>query len=465
MRWPAWTATTSPASARAQRLLEAAERAVDLREHDDHVRDRALVADLRGDRRHLLVRSAGAREVVVPEAHDGDGEARLLHDRPVEAGRLQRQCELARLDRLGPSEGGLRERLRGEALRLECDRAAIASRMRGALRELDHLGEPLPEPEERVPHPLLGERLDEGAGLGVLECLPIELRRPTKVLVVRRDPREPDEDLRALASRGCARELGHEERPGAVGVTRLVMRGRRLQAPLPLDGLVPRRQGRRTLEQQRSCAGGAAGERPRGRILEGIGDVVVRLEDRGGEMPGASLRILHELGESAVELRAAARVDRLVHARREQRMREPDAVVLELDDVGGDRRRQAAFGWDSRRLLDQADRGLGQRRCGAQELARLGRELQEPPVHELAQRIRDRQPGSCLDPRTRAPEAADDLQRVERVAAGCFVHLGEQRAGDRDLEVLLDDAVQRVEIERPDLDVVKGAAEAIGADP
>ena len=177
-------------------------------------------------------------------------------------------------------------------------------------------------------------------------------------------------------------------------------------------------------------------------------------------MSGAGLRILHELRESAVELRAAARIDRLVGARREQRMGEPDAVVLELDDVGGDRRSEAAIRRDSRRLFDQADRGLGQRRRGAQELSRLHRKLQQPTVHQLAQRIRNRQAGSRLDPcGARAAKTADDLERVERVTSGRFVHFGEQRAGDRDPELLLHDPVQRVEVERPDLDVVERAAE------
>ena len=93
------------------------------------------------------------------------------------------------------------------------------------------------------------------------------------------------------------------------------------------------------------------------------------------------------------------------------------------------------------------------RRGREQEVAALGRQREQAAVDEVVQRVRHGERLAGLDRDARAPEHADDLERVERVSARRLVHLREERARERDPEMLLDDVVQRRDVERADVDL------------
>ena len=97
---------------------------------------------------------------------------------------------------------------------------------------------------------------------------------------------------------------------------------------------------------------------------------------------------------------------------------------------------------------------------GKQVLATLRRKCQQSFVDERAQRLRQGQRLTRLDGDSRAAQHAHDLEGVERVPARRLVNLREQGTRQRDSEVLVDHAVQRAHLERPDVHV----AEAIGAE-
>ena len=151
-----------------------------------------------------------------------------------------------------------------------------------------------------------------------------------------------------------------------------------------------------------------------------------------------------------MDVRPAKGIGRLVRARREQRMREEDMGSVELDDACLERRPETGPAIDPRGLLGDRDRRVGVGRCGQQEVAALGREGEQPVVHEVVERLWHRERLPRLDRDTFPPKRADDLERVERVAAGRAVNLDEQRARKRDPEIALHDPVERRGIERAD---------------
>ena len=129
-------------------------------------------------------------------------------------------------------------------------------------------------------------------------------------------------------------------------------------------------------------------------------------------------------------------------------MREADPLAVELHDPCVESRSETGARAHTRGRLGERDRRMRVRGGGEEEVAALGREREQAGVDELVQRLRHRQRLTRLDRDARASEHPDDLERVERVSAGGAVHLGEKRAGQRDAEVVLDDVMQRTEIER-----------------
>jgi hypothetical protein len=82
-------------------------------------------------------------------------------------------------------------------------------------------------------------------------------------------------------------------------------------------------------------------------LLQCRRDGFVGLVDRRGQLPGARLRVLEQLGEPGVDLGTTKRISGLVDPRGEERMREPDSLALELDDTRFECRRQADTAYDS----------------------------------------------------------------------------------------------------------------------
>ena len=136
----------------------------------------------------------------------------------------------------------------------------------------------------------------------------------------------------------------------------------------------------------------------------------------GGEREVARplLAVAHDGGEAAVQVAARARAEPHVRRRREQRVREPQAVALGEQEPGVHRVVDRAR---PRRRLDQRERRIGERRDHGQHLLHLGRLRVEALLHETLQRVRNRQRAVRVERVGAAAERPRQLERVERVAA------------------------------------------------
>ena len=193
--------------------------------------------------------------------------------------------------------------------------------------------EPLAEPKQARGHTLVGDGKDLTITLRFVHGLEEELGR-LGLRMVRADAREPHERPCPLRARSqlCHRVAKLCFRAAASRPTR--SEGKR--RPLPCGG---RRQGDprvstrvRGLEGARPAAGHPAPGHavrpppvPPRRLR--------RLVDRRCQLPRSCFRILEQLGEPSVDLGTTKRISGLVDPRGEERMREPDALALELDDA------------------------------------------------------------------------------------------------------------------------------------
>jgi len=136
-------------------------------------------------------------------------------------------------------------------------------------------------------------------------------------------------------------------------------------------------------------------------------------------------------------------------------MSEPDPIGVELDDPSFERRGESDVALHAGRGLDDRHRRVRQRRCCEQVLATRGGKRAQTSVDESVQGLRHGQWLTGLDGDTRSTEHPHDLERVERVPAGRPVHLGEKWAWKRNAEAVVDDAVERADVERADLDLME----------
>lgn len=111
---------------------------------------------------------------------------------------------------------------------------------------------------------------------------------------------------------------------------------------------------------------------PRG-VLERRGNRVVRLVDRGGQLPGTRLRILEQLRKPSVHLGASERICRLVRAGGKERVGEVDTIAVELHDASLERRRKTDVAVDSGRGLGDREGGVRMRRSCEEEVAAVRR--------------------------------------------------------------------------------------------
>ncbi len=166
-----------------------------------------------------------------------------------------------------------------------------------------------------------------------------------------------------------------------------------------------------------------------GCFLEHIRDCSVRASDRGGELPGARLRIVEELGEARVNLRPSRGIGELQRSCRKKWVGEVDPITLELDDACGTSRVEPGRSVDTGCRLRDRDRRLSV--CGRrdQKVTAGGRQREQPVVDEITERVRHGQWPSGLDGHTGTRQRSHDLERVEGIAACGLMHLREERAG------------------------------------
>ncbi len=172
-------------------------------------------------------------------------------------------------------------------------------------------------------------------------------------------------------------------------------------------------------------------------------------------MSSSCLRIVDEVGEAGVYLHSLLRRGELVCAGRQQRMGEHDPVAVQLDDLGLERRHERHQRIRVGRTLDQRGRGMREGRGDEKDVARLGWQGQQPCVDEIVEGLRHRKrlPGFHGD--VGAPEHPHDLERVERVPPRGRMDLAEKWSRECCVEVVADDVMEPVAIERADLELVE----------
>ena len=155
-------------------------------------------------------------------------------------------------------------------------------------------------------------------------------------------------------------------------------------------------------------------------LLELACELGVRSLGREREVTSVGDRIVDEIGERGVRTLPLGCRQPLVEDRSQQRVREPHASTLHLDDLFGERRLESA-------LLDPRATELGDRespmsRREHESVARRAGEPVESGGHELLQPLGDGQRLRRIGERAvRTQGGAGELEGVERIAPRCLV--------------------------------------------
>jgi hypothetical protein len=277
-----------------------------------------------------------------------------------------------------------------------------------------------------------------------------------EALAVCAHPAEAGQDLRPLPSR---RRLGGELlQQGAcpLGVAAVeVALGRLDAAPARVVAGVGRGQPAGLLPQHGRGVGRAAGPRAAGGLVERGGDLGVGLLHGQRQVPPAFLGVVQDRGETGVQRPLARRRELREQHRREQRVRDPHLVGVDLHDAGVDRRLELlAAAHDP---VDDRHGGTRQRRDHLEQLAGGWGQQRQAVADQLLEAGGDRQLLGGGGRVAAAGDGAGDLQREERVAAGGAVEQGQPPPGERREQVGDEQALECGGGKRPDRQVVEPA--------
>jgi hypothetical protein len=143
----------------------------------------------------------------------------------------------------------------------------------------------------------------------------------------------------------------------------------------------------------------------------------------------------------------AQRVEGLVGRRGEQRVREPQALAVELDDVRGER--------GSKRLVtagqcrhERQGRMRQRRRCRQHVLGRSGKR-DDPPGHKLQQPLRKRRRPPYSKHSPLPVERPANLQREERIATRDGVHPPQRRQRKDHAQAAAQQAMHLLQLQWP----------------
>ena len=175
-----------------------------------------------------------------------------------------------------------------------------------------------------------GEDLPVALGLG--DRLDEEIDR-FGLRLVRAHTGEPHERPRALptGSKLCNHVVELRLRPRRVPGLEVQIGGVNRSATR-LVGPVGRRQPTRAVEQQRGRPRGTPRPSVMSRLFQRRGDSLVRLLDRGSQLPCTRLRIFEERSKPDVNLDPPRGIGRFVRRGGKQRVREANPIAVELDD-------------------------------------------------------------------------------------------------------------------------------------
>ena len=166
-------------------------------------------------------------------------------------------------------------------------------------------------------------------------------------------------------------------------------------------------------------------------------------------MPCPLLGVPHRICERPVRARRRPSERGRVDGRSEQRMDERDPLA----DPDPDEPR--VLGRGERLLRHQAKVGLGERSGAQERVTRLGRQRANPRRDQRLEALGDWEPSRV--PVALPFEQPGDLERVQRVPAGCLRDPHERRTRERPAELCRDDAVQGGDREWTELDPGHGA--------
>jgi hypothetical protein len=212
--------------------------------------------------------------------------------------------------------------------------------------------------------------------------------------------------------------------------------------------LVERRQQACLLAELRGRRGCASRPCALRGLLERARDVGVWSIRREREVAGAFLGVGDELGEAAMHRPPLVGPCFPVDPRGQERMNEPNAIAVELDDLPFERGDQGRLRVPAQGDADELERRLGQGRGGEKRLSGVGREpfesLLDERVEARGQRLARFQPDRA------ALDCPGELEREERVSARELVQATELGAGENHGDPVPQEAVERAEAERPE---------------
>ena len=234
-----------------------------------------------------------------------------------------------------------------------------------------------------------------------------------------------------------------EHRGGALEVAGVVQVLGQLEPQL-VDGRASLRdEAESEVGQLGRRVGCAPAARPVSRTLDDVGNPGVPVFAGQGEMARDLLGVADYLCKRTVDLPATAAWRRRIHRGSEERVHELDPPV------GPDADEPRLLRSGERLRVDQAEVGSRQRRRAQQRVAGSRRQRPDAVCDQRLEAFGNRQPRTALDVPGEQPR---DLERVQRVAGRRLRDPYERRARKRPLESLGNDAVQRRDRKRPELE-------------
>lgn len=336
------------------------------------------------------------------------------HDRSGE--RLGQQAGVAELFSVGHAAAGQPQSIRDAA---EIDQH---------VQQLDQ--DPDPQPQIRA---RLTECLLQVAG-----------RLPVAVIV----QAHHGQQVQRFGPGGTRSEPGHRFLQQRAGARRIACVEVMLREPDPALGGVPAKLDRH-FKQLGGGRGGAPRASPGSAFVQGCRGLGIEMDGGLSEVACPFLGIGGDPGEPAVHAPPVGGSRGRVHARGEQRMREPDTVAVDHDHAVFLGVPQESF---SRHRIgaqgepDKLRRGLGQRRGRKQRQLHIQVDARYPGPYELGQRVWQR-PGQI--PRATAADLPGKFECKERVAARHLMDPRQRRTGKRPPGPFMEHLVQGTEAQRP----------------
>lgn len=207
---------------------------------------------------------------------------------------------------------------------------------------------------------------------------------------------------------------------------------------------------------------GAPRARPAPALLDATRNLRVDAQSPEGEVSGPLLRIDHDSRQTPVQLPPPSRVGGGIDARGEERVHEPDLLLVSLENLRLERRTKNRPDASSNDALQELERWLRDRRNGQQRVSRPGRQSGNPLGHQRGEVGRQ---GNRLIVRPAATQLAStrELEREERIPTRDLIHAPKDRSRKRHAKMHRQQPVDRPKRERPKRERPKHGADHLVA--